>query len=91
MALERASIGGHVQAQNFTRFAFSDYFKRTAANLAVRGETVEWNCGINHQFEGLAAERALDGFRFFHSVKVAVRTLNRKERVRWQAELCSLP
>jgi hypothetical protein len=56
----------HVQAQNLTGFALGGYLKRAAANLAVGGEALGTQTGIDDHFVELAAIRARDGVGFFH-------------------------
>jgi hypothetical protein len=60
------SISLHLQAQDFSWFAFDDDLKRAAADLAIRCETLRGDAGVNGQVKGLAAERALNGLGNLH-------------------------
>jgi hypothetical protein len=55
---ENSSTFQDGQTQHFTRLAFDLNLKRAAANLTVGGELLRGDGGINHELEGLAAERA---------------------------------
>jgi hypothetical protein len=61
-----ALAGQHVQAQNFSRLTFNHNLHRPAADLTVRGESLEGHGRIHNQFKNLSAIWALDGFRDFH-------------------------
>jgi hypothetical protein len=58
-----------IQAQNFAGLAFGDDFERAAADFAVGGEALGGNSGVDHDAEGLAAERALHRFGDLHVVE----------------------
>jgi hypothetical protein len=55
-----------LDAQNFPWLTFSDHFKGAAANLAISGETLRRDAGVDEQFKALAAKRTLDGIGKFH-------------------------
>jgi hypothetical protein len=60
------SISLHLQAQDFSRFAFDDNLERAAADLAIRCEALRGDAGVNGQVKGLAAEGALNGLGNLH-------------------------
>lgn len=55
-----------MQAQNFSRFAFSQHFKGPAANLAICGKPLCRHTGVDRQRESLTADGAKNDFRNFH-------------------------
>jgi hypothetical protein len=63
---QTALIASHVQAQNFPGLALDRHFKRPAANLAIRRESLRRDAGIHADFKRLPAERALNRFGNFH-------------------------
>ena len=73
---ESASAGLHVQAQNLARFAFGDNLEGPAADLAIGGETLAADAGVDDQFEGLSAVWAADGFGDLHPVPIARNALD---------------
>jgi hypothetical protein len=46
-----------VERHHFARFALGEDLERPAANLAVRGESLGFDAGIDDQIEALPAER----------------------------------
>jgi hypothetical protein len=59
-------IGPDIQAKNFARLALCENLKRSTANLAVGGESLGRDAGIDDDLEALSAIGALDGFRYQH-------------------------
>jgi hypothetical protein len=45
----------YFQAHDFTRFAFSNHFRRSATNLTIGRKSLRWNARIHHQIEALTA------------------------------------
>jgi hypothetical protein len=66
MVAEYPLPAAYLQAQNFARLALGQDLKRAAANLAIRGERLRGDAGVNEQFKILATERALDIFGYLH-------------------------
>ena len=65
----------NIEAQDFARFAFHGHFERATTNLAVRGELLARNRGIDRDLESLPTEWAKNLFPNFHELTVAfVRT-----------------
>jgi hypothetical protein len=64
---EVALTGQDVQAQNFAGFTLGNNFKRSAADFAIRGKSLRRHRGIDGNFEGLAAKRAIYCLRDFHA------------------------
>jgi hypothetical protein len=56
------------KADDLSRFAFSEDFEWSAADLAIGREPLAGDTGVEDQFESLPAERALNGSRAFHVV-----------------------
>ena len=56
----------HVQVQNLPGLTLDAYLNRPAAYLAIGGEALLGNTGVNQDLERLPAERALNGFVGFH-------------------------
>jgi hypothetical protein len=52
-----ASSALDVERHHFARFALGEDLERPAANLAVRGESLGFDAGIDDQIEALPAER----------------------------------
>lgn len=57
---------GDVEREDLAGFAFSDDLEGAAAHLAVGGEALRGDGGVEDQFAGLAAEGALDRGIGFH-------------------------
>ena len=55
-----------VQSEDLTGFAVGDDLEGTTADLAVGGETLGGQAGVDHQFEGLTAEGTLHRLGDFH-------------------------
>ncbi len=62
------SLRANIKTQNLAGLAFCGNEEGTAANFAIRGEGLRVHAGINHQFKGLAAIGALDGFGNLHFI-----------------------
>lgn len=60
-------ISGHFHAENFARLAFGDHFKRPAADLAIGGEPLPGQAGVDDQLASLPAVRAKGFSEFFHA------------------------
>ena len=56
----------HVQTDNLARLAFRENFKWPAAHFAIGGESLRLDTGVDHQFEALTAEWALDDLGDLH-------------------------
>src|SRR5688572_8823345 len=77
------SSSQHIEAQDFARLAIDNHLKRTAADFAIRRETLRRDAGVDDQLEALAAERALDGFSDLHQryrIERASRFMTQRER-----------
>ena len=61
-------LGG--EGHQFAAGKFSGDFKRAAAVLAVRGETLAVHRGIHGDFKLITAKRALDGEKIFQADSV---------------------
>jgi hypothetical protein len=56
----------HVQTDNLAWLAFRENFKWPAAHFAVGGESLRLDAGVDHQFEALTTEWALNGLGDLH-------------------------
>ena len=62
----RSSVAFDGDADDLARLAFSAHFKRPAADLAIRGETLAGDAGVEDELGLLSTKRALNGSRSFH-------------------------
>jgi hypothetical protein len=72
----------NLNAHDFARLALGEHLKRAAADLAIGGKLLGGDAGIDRKFEGLPAERALDGFRNFHETMISQVRFVRKSRAK---------
>jgi hypothetical protein len=54
------------ETYDFARLAFGNNVEWPATDLAIGGETLCRDAGVEHDFEALTAKGALDGFGDFH-------------------------
>jgi len=56
----------HLKAEDLAGLRLCENLERTTANLAIGGEPLLRDAGVDHQFHALTAVRALDFFTFLH-------------------------
>lgn len=63
-------LSQNLQRKHFARFALGRHFERAATNLAIGGETLRRDAGVDHQFKGLTTERTLHRFGNLHGMSM---------------------
>jgi hypothetical protein len=60
----------HLKTHDFARFAFGKDLKRPAADLAIGGESLGRDAGIDYELKALPAKGALNGLGDFHETMI---------------------
>jgi uncharacterized phosphosugar-binding protein len=81
----------HLQTHNFPGLALGNHLEWPAAHFAIGGEPLRRDAGVDDQFKALAAERALDGMRYFHRSGNFVQTRTEATPFSHQKNRASLP
>ena len=76
----RGSTAQDLDAEDFTRLAFHHELEWTTADLAIGGDSLVGNAGVQCEFKGLTAVRTLNSFGNFHQGETSSQAAGKASR-----------